>query len=246
MNKIKKPFRNRDAGFTLIELLTVIAIIAILSAILVPTVGQMRSMAKKANDINNLRQIAQASLMYATQNGEKMVGPTQTVAADGSISTVASGDNNILDVAAVLAVGAGLNDTKVWTSQSDTQAVDPGGLIVTSAGTSTTINGQLVAGKFSFDYVTGLTTSTDSTTPLAFSRKSELGTSQWAPEDIYGTDGGHIAFVGGNVSWFDNLNDKLIIVGSGDPADNISEALGTTLVANVRQNIAAQEPPPGE
>ena len=52
-------------GFTLIELLVVIAIIAILAAILFPVFSRAREQARKANCQSNLKQIANAFLMYA-------------------------------------------------------------------------------------------------------------------------------------------------------------------------------------
>ena len=70
---------KRSKGFTLIEVLTVIAIIAILSAILFPTVTQMRETASKTKDQNNLRQIINASLLFASQNNERFVSQNNSV-----------------------------------------------------------------------------------------------------------------------------------------------------------------------
>ena len=57
-------------GFTLIELLVVIAIIAILAAILFPVFARARENARKANCQSNLKQLAQATLMYAQDHDE--------------------------------------------------------------------------------------------------------------------------------------------------------------------------------
>jgi prepilin-type N-terminal cleavage/methylation domain-containing protein len=53
-----------QGAFTLIELLVVVAIIAILAALLLPVLGRSKRAATNVLCIGNLRQIAQAQLMY--------------------------------------------------------------------------------------------------------------------------------------------------------------------------------------
>jgi len=61
-------------AFTLIELLVVIAIIAILAAILFPVFAQAREKARQATCVSNLKQIANAWLMY-TQDYDETGSP---------------------------------------------------------------------------------------------------------------------------------------------------------------------------
>ena len=57
-------------GFTLIELLVVIAIIAILAAILFPVFARAREKARQTTCLSNMKQIALAVVMYATDYDE--------------------------------------------------------------------------------------------------------------------------------------------------------------------------------
>ncbi len=224
-------------GFTLIELLTVIAIIAILSAILIPTVGQMRETARRTKDINNLRQIVNASLMFASQNGEMLPSDTHYFdSTTGRLSTTGSDAGTNEEVAAALAVGAGLNEIAIWKSDSDASATTATGTIVFNNGTSFALNATLGSETgtrgLSYDYVTGLILSVPSTTPLAFTRMDDPTTFEWAQTDIYGDKGGHIAFVGGNVAWYPTLGASsatgVLVDGNGASTNIMNEAIAAT------------------
>jgi len=64
---------SRKKGFTLIELLVVIAIIAILAAILFPVFAQAREKARAISCASNLKQLANAWIMYMQDYDGRMM-----------------------------------------------------------------------------------------------------------------------------------------------------------------------------
>jgi prepilin-type N-terminal cleavage/methylation domain-containing protein/prepilin-type processing-associated H-X9-DG protein len=70
------PPRHRLArrGFTLVELLVVIGIIAMLIAILLPSLNRAREAARGVQCLSNLRQLAQATIMFADDHRGWMPG----------------------------------------------------------------------------------------------------------------------------------------------------------------------------
>jgi prepilin-type N-terminal cleavage/methylation domain-containing protein len=206
-------------GFTLIELLTVIAIIGILAAIIIPTVGKVRETANRTVASSNLRQIGQASLIFASDNQDKL--PNATIIASGAtFGTLDKTANSttgqtVNGFAAALSVGGGLNDANIWVNTNDKN-----GTITTGASTVNTPTGANkaftpVSGtnpafdtlSLAYGVVLGLTTGDAATTPIAFTRGIMASTDgNWSPTlGVYGTDGGHIVFLGGNVQWFRSL-----------------------------------------
>ncbi len=219
-------------GFTLIELLTVIAIIGILASILIPTVSKVRETARRTVDSSNLRQVGQASLIYANDNRERLPGED----TNGNGPTIFNDQdvNNIHYFAAALALGGGLNDASIWISASDNEA--------DASDKSTVLNQQrddvhtdFDGEVLSFQVVAGLSTSFSSTTPVAFTRG--LGQDgRWVSRSdgsVYGSDGGHIVFLGGNVNWKrDNRDDNRLVayddsVGDQGRTENILDTFTT-------------------
>src|SRR5262245_33753288 len=75
--------RHHFPGFTLIELLVVIAIVAILVGILFPVFAQAREAARTAACLSNVKQIADAQMMYA-QDYEEAILPGEIANPEAS------------------------------------------------------------------------------------------------------------------------------------------------------------------
>jgi prepilin-type N-terminal cleavage/methylation domain-containing protein len=227
-------------AFTLIELLTVIAIIGILASILIPTVGRVRESARRTVDASNLRQIGQASLIYANDNRELLPG-RNLFATGANVGTIDPAQNattatstTVSAYAAALARFGGINDAGLWHSASDSAPI-------TNAGLSTVLNAakngygvNFEQHPKSFAVVAGLTTGLPSTVPIAFTRGVETAGTKWAnnrADSVYGQDGGHVVFLGGNVGFFKDFGataaqGRLINVTNGERTHNIRQAIG--------------------
>jgi prepilin-type N-terminal cleavage/methylation domain-containing protein len=223
-------------GFTLIELLTVIAIIGILAAILIPVVGKVRETAQRASDLANIRSIGQAALVYAHEHNGSLP-PTNLPAAAGTTGFIASGTastTTLYSYAAALALGGGLNNAAVWVSPSD---------LVGTQGLSTILDNAQPRGfasttpafdgaTLSFQAFSGLRTSMGATTPVVWTRGLAAATGAWDNDrqnSVYGSDGGHVFFLGGNVQFFDNLgpddaNGRLVAVNGNRTRQLLSAA----------------------
>ncbi len=83
---------RRNSAFTLVEVLVVIGIIAVLIALLLPALNRARAAAQQTVCLSNVRQLAMAQFLYATDNKGRLT-PFGVVAweGDGDTFKTASG-----------------------------------------------------------------------------------------------------------------------------------------------------------
>lgn len=157
----------------------------------------------------NLRQIGIASLIYASDHGDKL-----PMAED------------IWDYAGELARGDGLNDASIWTVYDDPANRD----VVVGFRSVLTKDRSGLEPSFrklvpSWAVPLGqMNASMPSAMPIAWTRglRSD-GT--WSPHSPYGTEGGYVVFLGGNVAFYRSLAGELLRFDGKGMTGNILEAL---------------------
>lgn len=220
-----RPAHSSRSGFTLIELLTVIAVIGILAAILIPTVGGVRESARRGTAASNLRQIA---IAYAAYSGGS--GRPRGIHAD-----------SIHDWARILAEAGNFNDPAIYILADDpvveqsTRSMPRVVATPPASGTGEwTIDPDFQNFPLSFAVANRLSSRAPaSTTPIAWTRGLQPS-GKWAPLDaavpgVYGAKGGHIVFLDGHVTFYEDLSangGQLINYTTQQPTANILEALG--------------------
>ncbi|WP_309398431.1 type II secretion system protein [Cerasicoccus maritimus] len=209
-------------GFTLVELLTVIAIIGILAAILIPAVGKVQESAKKSAASSDGRQIGLAYSTFSNGGGKtRVIG--NSASSTYSATTPA-------EFAAILADKADLNDAAIWYITSDDNLAGlsiPKTVITTAEGSSEPTNNLTsFEGPISWAITCNLSSNAPtSTTPLLYTRGIEDSASTWDTTSPWKGDGGHIIFLDGHVTFYEDLEEEPLAKydGSGE-AYTIPEA----------------------
>jgi len=235
----KKTQSVARQGFTLIELLTVIAIIGILAAIVIPTVGAVQKSAKKAASRSDARQIATSYNTFST-SGSRARNINQGGSGTFAVTSVG-------EWAEVLAKRADLNIGQIWFITADPQLSSqlnliPKTVLDTSGNLSTEFDD--VSPK-SWAVATDLPTAAPaSTTPVIWTRGLQSD-GFWDATSPWEGDGGHVAFIDGHVTWYDDLAvDPLVNnTGTGDTTSvNIVDALGPVPASGTAPNYVEETP----
>jgi hypothetical protein len=197
--------------------------VGIFAAILIPTIGKVRETARRTVDSSNERQILQSTVIWAT--GHNGALPPARISASGEPGGTSYA--TVYGVAAALAREGGLNDATMWVSASDTHATAPQpaqlGAVIDASGQLDPAFAQQTS--IAWDFATGLTTSMPATTPVVWTRGLRTdGT--WDPQNgVYGSDGGIVGFLGGNVLFVRDLRSQPLAKPGGGSTSNILETL---------------------
>ena len=226
----KSPVYRPKKGFTLIELLTVIAIIGVLAAIIIPAVGGVLDNAKRRAAQASLKGIAIGYKNFSTG------GSRSRTINDGAFGTDI--DNrysaaNSYDWARVLAYNADVNEAPVYFVDS---APDVAGipripqLVLKPDGSEA--DGWTSATQEAISYSMSIEippNSTGNITPVIWTKGHDGATGTWDADSPWVGAGGHIAFLDGHVSWYDNTEDQLIDP-DGETTSSIEDAAADTVV----------------
>ncbi|MDR2806852.1 MAG: type II secretion system GspH family protein [Puniceicoccales bacterium] len=209
--------RERRSAFTLIEVVVVIAVMGILMSFVVPSISGVLERSRKVNAMNCMKKLADAYLMYRETKGD-------FISADGHHP------KNVADFALTLAQAGFLNDPNGYVFSSDAKAQrinkSKRDTIVAADGItdaqcwSTRDNEH----SFSINIIVDLPAfCPPNTTPIIFTRGLNQN-GHWDDNGVF-KKGGYIAFLDGQVKWFDDVENKLWKADMTATTSDISEAI---------------------
>lgn len=159
-------------------------------AVILPWFGKTSKCGPKTLDASNLRQIAQASIIYAYNHEDRFPEAT-----------------DVWDFAGKLARSVGINTPDMWQSKRDPAWIGANRPteIIRDATPRRPLDPGFLQIKPSIAVPLGqMTTAMPATTPIAWTRGLQPdGT--WAKHSPYGDEGGYIAFLNGGVQFFKTL-----------------------------------------
>jgi len=215
--------RRPSSGFTLIELLTVIAIIGVLAAVIFPTVSKVRETAQRSVDGSNLREILKAATIYAADNNDRLPDPQNIAAA-----TLTAGSRVFL-WPGILAKNGILTDPSFYFCKNDPlyNGTVPNAIISTTSTARNSLDSTFTSGRIlSWEFVGGVKMNNVPTTPVAYTRGLQSGGTWNINSGVYKDTGGFIAFLGGNVNFYNTIANVLTTnSGSGRRVTDIRQAI---------------------
>ncbi len=179
----------------------------------------------------NLRQIAQASLIYAVDHEGRLPDAT-----------------DLPDYARQLALHGGLNDPSCWVASGRQTAIpsDLKTVLVFTPDGSRTLDPRFAQLPHLFAVVLGgLTNQHPGTTPIAWTRGLDLETGEWRKDSPYGGEGGHIVFLGGDCRFFRKLTNSSggeLTGRDGRPTHRILDALPANARVSDDATLPVREP----
>jgi prepilin-type N-terminal cleavage/methylation domain-containing protein len=197
------------AGFTLIELIIVVSIIAILMSIVIPASQKVFTEARKAKAQAAMKQIAETYCRYYQNNG---------------FIPNATDTRNLIEQ---FAKDGELNNANLFIFPGDSKAAGILRENIWPYDGSPWESGK----QLSVALVGNITKEVNqSTTPIALSRGlQESGI--WSKDGVWGTDGGFIGFLDGQVRWYKSVADKLSLEsGSTSSIKAAVDAVGGTIL----------------